>query len=295
MRRVLPLLLISVLFVTTANAQTLTHWRKMRHEVTLGFGSTNFLGDLGGADQYGTHFLKDFEISMSRPLFYGGYRYKLNEDFAVKGGLWYGWLRGDDNTTENIYRNSRNLHFRSPILELSAHIEYSVIKEDFGHRYDLRRVRGRGNTPNVYIFTGVSGIYFNPKAKYTDGEWYDLQPMGTEGQNVLETREPYSRIALSIPVGFGLNYMLDRNWGIGFEYGVRYTFTDYIDDVSTTYVDPELLEDEIAKYFADPSDDWEGAAPYNQRGNSNFNDMYMYLTLNVSYKIRPGGRGAPKF
>ncbi len=279
---------------TSVQAQFGSQWRQLRQEVILGVGGTSFLGELGGAGQVGSHFVRDFEINYTRPAFHAGYRYKLNPSFSVKVEMSYGWLYGDDATTDDFHRKARNLSFRSPIVELGGNIEYNIIKEKFGHRYDLRRIRGKGNTPSLYVFTGINGFWFNPKAKY-NGEWVALQPLGTEGQGLVSTRDKYSRISWSIPVGFGMNFLIDRNWGVGFEYGARYAMTDYIDDVSTTYVDPALFADPVAQALADRSDDWAGAAAYNQRGDSRYNDSYMFLTLNVTYKLRPRGRGLPKF
>lgn len=140
-------------------------------------------------------------------------------------------------------------------------------------------------------------MWFNPKGLYTDGEWYALQPLGTEGQGIIPTREKYSRIAVGIPLGIGLNYMIDRNFGFGFEYGVKYYFTDYIDDVSNTYVDPAIFTDPMAAYFssgtADP--EWPGVGPGQQRGQSRYNDAFMFVSLKVTYKLRPGLPGMPKF
>jgi hypothetical protein len=294
MKRLFIALIILGLAVSTVQAQFGSQWRQLRQEVIFGVGGTSFLGELGGADQVGTHFARDFEIVYTRPAFTAGYRYKLNESFSVKGVVSYGWLYGDDATTADPHRMSRNLSFRSPIIEAGGHIEYNIIKEKFGHRYDLRRIRGKGNTPSLYVFTGINGFWFNPKAQY-NGEWVALQPLGTEGQGLVSTRDKYSRISWSIPVGFGMNFLIDRNWGVGFEYGARYAMTDYIDDVSTTYVDPNLFDDPVAQALADRSDDWVGAAPYNQRGDSRFNDAYMFMTINVTYKLRPRGRGMPKF
>ncbi|HPG74229.1 MAG TPA: hypothetical protein PLM49_08065, partial [Bacteroidales bacterium] len=200
------------------------------------------------------------------------------------------------------HRSERGLSFRSPIVELTANIEYSILNERYGHRYDLRRVKGKKNTPNLYVFTGVSAFYFNPKALWPeenggDGKWHALQPIGTEGQGRVPTREKYSRIAMAIPFGFGVNYMLDRNWGVGGEFGFRYTFTDYIDDVSTTYVDPALFDNPKEQYFHDPTNGtFVGIVPnLQQRGDNHYNDFYMFLSVNASYKIRPRQPGLPKF
>jgi len=297
MKKITIFLIFSVFCSFALHAQLGTHWKKIRHEAIVGFGATSFLGELGGANQIGTHFIRDFEFKSTKGLFEVGYRYKLEEDWAIKGAIWYGWVSGADSLTQEIHRRNRDLSFRSPIVELTANIEYSIINERYGHRYDLRRIKGKKNTPNLYVFTGVSAFYFNPKAKYTDGEWYALQPLGTEGQGRVPTREKYSRIAMAIPAGIGMNYMLDRNWGIGAELGFRYTFTDYMDDVSTTYVDRNLFNDDpIAQYFHDPTNGtWVGAGTLNQRGDDHYNDFYMFLSVNASYKIRPRQPGLPKF
>lgn len=300
MKKYLIILIVILFSSEIADAQWNVHWRQMRHEVIFGLGGTNFLGDLGGAEGIGTHFLRDFNIESTRWLMSAGYRYKLSEEFAVRGSFHFGRLYGNDDFTENIHRNNRNLHFRSPIVETGVDIQWSFVKERYGHRYDLRRVRGQRNRPNIYVFTGISGIYFNPKAQYTDGEWYELQPLGTEGQGVMPTREKYSKFSVAIPLGIGFNYMIDRNFGIGLEYAARYTFTDYIDDVSATYVHPSVFDgNEIAEYFANPptpdGEVWIGSGPGNQRGGVFKNDSYMFLTINLSYKIRPRIPGAAKF
>jgi hypothetical protein len=297
MKKIFVLLGIIAFTSLLAQAQYNVHWRKIRHEVSFGAGSNNFLGELGGSSAIGSHFVKDFDFKSSRWLIQGGYGYKIAEQWTLKGNLLYGRFYGSDIFAGEANRYSRNLHFRSPFVELSATMDFSIVKERYGHRYDLRRNKGGGNLPNVYIYTGVSAFWFNPKAQYTDGKWYALQPLGTEGQGIIPTREKYSRITMAIPVGLGLNYIIDRNLGIGFEYGIRYTFSDYIDDVSNTYVDPSIFSDPMAAYFgsgtADPS--WAGVGPGQQRGQNEYNDAYMFLTIKATYKLRPRNPGMPKF
>jgi len=292
-------ILCGILICTSffVQAQYNVHWSKIRHEVFLGAGSINFFGELGGANTIGSHFVKDFDLQSSRFLFEGGYSYKLSEAWAARATIFYGRVYGNDSYTEEYHRHSRNLSFRSPIVELSATIDFSIVREKYGHRYDLRRVKGQSNRPNFYIFTGVSAIYFNPKARYLDGTWYELQPLGTEGQGIISTREKYKRVTLAIPAGLGLNFIIDRNLGIGFEAGVRYTFTDYVDDVSNTYIDPALFTDPIAAFFScgTANPDWIGTGPGQQRGQNQYNDAFIFLTLKVSYKLRPPAPGKAKF
>lgn len=294
MRRLFITFILFGIVLTSAHAQLNTQWKQKRINLIFGIGGTSFLGDLGGADQIGTHLAKDFEISYTRPAFHVGYRYKLSPPFAVKATLSYGWVYGDDATTNEISRNARNLSFRSPILEFGGNFEYHLIREKYGHHYELRGMHGRINIPSFYLFTGINGFYFNPKAKY-EGKWVALQPLSTEGQGIVATRDKYARISLSVPLGFGMNFLVDRDWGIGFELGVRYSMTDYIDDVSTTYVDPDLFIDPVAQALADRSDNWSGSGVYDQRGNSHYNDAYVFMTINLTYVMRPRGGIMVKF
>lgn len=294
------ILLLFLLLPTFLFSQS-RRWQRTRYELVGATGTTNFMGELGGSDKEGSDYFRDFEISSSRPLIHVGMRYKILEPLAVKAAFTYGLLHGDDKKTENIYRKERNIHFRSSIYELEAQLEYSIIKEKVGHRYNLRR----GNKfslqalkVNTYIFAGIAGFYFNPKAKY-DGKWHALQPLGTEGQGVIPTREKYKRFQMAIPLGIGFKYNLTRTIGIGLEYGARLTFTDYIDDVSTTYVDPEIFgDDEIARALADPSLgelDQPIGGVNGQRGNPGDDDFYMFTLISINYKLNTGRNGLPKF
>ncbi len=300
MPRIFKILLLFILIPFLIEAQTSSRWKRMRYELFFGLGTTNFLGELGGADREGTNFVRDLEISMTRPATYIGLRYRIAETFSTKLMFSYGILRGDDKLTNEKFRNYRNLAFRSPIIELSNQFEYSIIREKQGHRYNLRRVRGlKGFRTNTYFFVGFGVFYFNPKNKY-QGKWYALQPLGTEGQGLVPTRKKYSRINMAIPYGIGFKYGLNRRTNIGIEFGARKTFTDYIDDVSTTYFDNQMIREargDIAAYLADPSDkthpNWTVA--YEQRGDAKDKDSYLFLIINLTYKLYTTRGGLPKF
>ena len=106
-----------------------------------------------------------------------------------------------------------------------------------------------------FIFTGVSLFNFNPKAEASDGQWYTLQELGTEGQGTtsFQNRKPYSLTQLSIPFGGGVKIGVSDDFNIIIEYGLRKTFTDYIDDVSTTYAGIPSEFDNITIELADRS------------------------------------------
>lgn len=292
------LVLFSLFFVLGVDAQT--RWKRYRWEAMGGIGATNFLGELGGADQIGTDYFKDLELATTRPSLFGGLRYKITPQTAVKATLSWGMVAGDDALTTEIHRSNRNLHFSSHIVELAATYEFYLKKERRGHRFKLRGVKGiksQGIYP--YGFFGIGGFFFNPRAKDQSGTWTSLHRFGTEGQRIGATRSTYSRFQIAIPLGIGLKWAVDRRWLVGIEYGIRKTFTDYIDDVSSTYYpNDEILSEfgNTAAYLADPTEgSWIGSKPFNQRGDPTDNDSYMFLQISVNYKLRTTRGGLPKF
>ena len=295
------LLLLLIVISTISYSQRSARWKRMRYEIFYGVGATNFLGELGGANQIGTDYVRDLEVSMTRPALSLGFRYKLLENISTKAMLTYGFLRGDDKTTMDPARANRNLNFYSPLAEFALTGEYHITRERVGHRYNLKRVRGvRGFKVNVYFFGGVSLFWFNPKGKDAQGNWHSLQPLGTEGQGLVSTREKYHRLQVAIPFGIGFKYGLDRKWSIGLELGFRKTFTDYIDDVSTTYYNNDIIKSEngdVAAYLADPSSGDKPSWTYGgeQRGDPNDMDSYMIFIVNLTYKLRTNRKGLPKF
>jgi len=286
---------------TAVQAQS-NAWTRQRYNIYGGLGMINFLGDLGGG-RGDAHWFKDLNLSTTRPSLTAGGRYKILEEVAIGTSMSFGWYAGNDELSKNLKRRERNLHFRSVLFEWSAYGEYHIIKEKLGKR--TTQLNRRTNLLswqsiqalpiNVYVFAGVAGFFFNPKAKYLDGKWYALQPLGTEGQNILPSRKKYSRIQMSFPFGLGVRHAIDRRFSIGLEYGVRYTTTDYMDDVSTNYIHPDLLPDPKAKYFADPNTSGKKYGANNRRGSPLNNDYYMFTVVSLSYKMRTGPNGLPKF
>lgn len=304
MRKVILLFVIVFVFPLIATAQ---RWKTIRYEVNYGLGASNFLGDLGGADQVGTHYFKDLNFNETGYVAHLALRYKLTEYYSVKGSLFLANVSGDDKNSKEQFRMNRNLSFYSNIIELSTQVEASWMKEKLGHRYKLRGIKGSKSIEvYTYFFVGLGVFYFNPQAEL-DGNYYELQPLGTEGQGHLRSREKYSRIQLAIPLGIGFKRSFGSRWGINLEYGIRKTFTDYIDDVSTTYVQNSLLarspQGEITVNLANrspakdnPADPMYGSTVANQqRGDSRYTDSYMFAVLSLTYKIKNGRGNLPKF
>jgi hypothetical protein len=310
MKRLFIVLVITLVLPGMLSAQRFRNrWKAYRTELHFGAGPSNFLGELGGANQIGTDFFRDLEINQTRLSLAGGLRYKLTPMFALNTKLTYGKVSGDDDLTKEFFRNYRNLNFKTNIYELSTNLEIAFIREQLGHRYRLRGVRGqRGFEMSAYGFVGIGVFYFNPKGQKIsegtttsgEGEWVELHELGTEGQGLTSTRKKYSKIQLCIPVGIGIKYSFDRRWGIGLEYGIRKTFTDYIDDASKTYYDNSTLAIEngaLSAYMADKS---SKDFPYitaagEQRGDPRDKDSYMFAILSINYKLRTGRSSFPMF
>ncbi|MCX7696916.1 MAG: DUF6089 family protein [Bacteroidales bacterium] len=303
----LLLIMLLVLMPLFLDAQFYEMWRRDRRFLVVGIGAANFLGDLGGANQIGTHTLRDLDWKSTRPLVSMGYRYRGGKYFFLRGNFHFGYLYGDDKFTKEPIRNNRNLNFRSPIIETAGQFEVLLTQiQREGHRYKLkatrfRRVRGwRELNFETYLFSGIAFFWFNPQGRYIDGSWHNLKPLHTEGQGLVETRKPYHRFQIGIPAGIGFRYSLTSDFSIGLEYGMRKTFTDYIDDVSTTYYDNDEIRahfGDIAAYLADPSLGLIEAQtlPGEQRGDPKYKDAYLFAEITIYYKLRKGGFSVPKF
>jgi hypothetical protein len=302
MKKNLFLVLVFILALTTnSDAQRLrSRWKAYRYEWSAGVGASNFLGDLGGANQIGTNGFKDLELSLTRPSFTVGLKYKLTESIALHSHATYGQVRGDDKLTDEFFRNNRNLNFKSNIYEFNINVEYAFLSSRQGGIYRLRGVkRSSSFEAQGYVFAGLGVFNFNPKGQYND-KWYNLQPLGTEGQGISEARKKYNRTQVCIPIGIGGRYFFNRRMGIGVEFGIRKTFTDYIDDVSKTYYDKQAISQAngtIAGFLSDPS--LNSSTPQtnlgSQRGDAIDNDSYMFLMFSFHYKLRTGRSNFPVF
>jgi hypothetical protein len=291
MSRLLFTFLVLVLLSQTALCQySSRRWKKERLEFHMGLGGANFLGELGGKDGIGTNDFQDLEIGQSRFSISTGLRYRLKPRLYVNTIFTYGKLSGRDNLTKEFFRNYRNLNFKTDIYELSINGEYAIIREQLGHRYRLMGVRGRrGYDYSLYFFGGIGVFHFDPKGKY-NGEWHRLKPLSTEGQGFYKDRKEYSLTQICIPVGFGMKYAFNRKLSIGYRYGIRKTFTDYIDDVSTTYIEPQLLLDNKGELSVIMADRSNGDFPYitkqgEQRGDPTDKDSYMFFEFSIGYKL----------
>ncbi|MDZ4750225.1 MAG: DUF6089 family protein [Flavobacteriales bacterium] len=279
-------------------------WRRWRHHIEFGIGTSNFLGDLGGKDAVGTNDLRDLEWSQYHLAGYLGYRYAFHKYFFGRVNFAYGRLTGDDQLTKEAYRQNRNLNFRSNVFEIDLMAEFQIrLSNKKGHQHNLKRTNAetgpwRIRASYFSVFGGVGLFHFNPKTNL-DGSWIELHPLKTEGQGLPGGPKEYKLWQLNIPVGFNFMFRVDRKWMFGIEAMHRYTFTDYVDDVSSSYYNPydiALYNDDgmgdVAAYLSNPSLGLANGglpdivtAPGQQRGDVRDNDGYFYVVLKADYLI----------
>ena len=238
------------------------------YEIGGWLGLSNYFGDLN----------TNYRLSKPGPA--GGFigRYDINYRMAVKFSANYGLLRADDADSDNSFEKARNLSFKSNVFEGALQYEFHFFP--YVHGSDDHYF-----TP--YLFLGLSGFHFDPKAKY-NGSWERLRPLGTEGQQV---GNEYSSVGFGLAYGLGLKFDLNYYWSVNIELSARSLFTDYLDDISETYPDLVNLAARRGQLAADLSDrsgeinDISIGELGRQRGNANNNDAYAFLSFGLVYFI----------
>jgi hypothetical protein len=284
------LLLSTAAYTQHTNFNTQRNWSLNKKEILVGFGATQFTGDLGGRDMIGKDYsLADIDFPSTGLGGMIGYRYRFHPFFSTTTSLNIGMLRGNDSLTNEVIRNSRNLHFRSMAFELQQRIEFIIFaNEKFGARYKLPGHKGfKDHNEQIYLFTGAGVMYYNPKAQY-NGSWTALDPLNTEGQGLEGGSKETLPVTATIPFGIGMRIGIGRMWRVGIEATYVKTFTDYIDDVGGNYYEPSALGSAAAAYLSNPANNntsW--FAPGQMRGQPE-KDAYYYLTIvvarNITYK-----------
>lgn len=191
-------------------------WKLSRSEYVYGVGISNYFGDIGGASKADASALADFDIAYTRPVLAIGYRYKLHERFAVKANLTYANIHGSD---INSLNEPRNNSFTTNMLELNGYVEYHITKEMQMVTYNKMSMRGKlhkfNRGINLYVFMGVGGAYFKPKALDDLAD----DPRFVDNKN----------LTFVFPVGLGIKYPLTSTTFVGLEWGARFTTSDAID------------------------------------------------------------------
>ncbi|MCC6726153.1 MAG: outer membrane beta-barrel protein [Saprospiraceae bacterium] len=250
-------------------------------EAGILLGGANYVGDL--SNNSSNLYLK--ETKFAAGLFV---KQNLNDLFAVRLGFNWARISGQDaNVRNDDFVHDRNLSFRTTLMEFGLTGEWNIL----GYQpYGLSRPF------SPYLFLGVAGTKYTPKARY-QGNWENLQSLGTEGQGMDGLDDPYKTFAFAIPFGVGVKYALTDRINLGLEFGARPTFTDYLDDVSGNYVSyPELLagNGQLAAALGNRTGELTGSEPVvvatgTQRGDSAKKDWYFIMGVTVSYNFLDNG------
>ncbi len=269
--RIILLLIGTFAFSFSTEAQQF----KPNTEVGILLGTSYYLGDLNT-----THF--------NQPLPAVGLIIRKNIDkrFAYKAEVMYLNIQSDERYSEDTIAKNRGLHFRSPIYELSGQVEFNFLPYQPGNPL---------YTWTPYVYSGISIFHFNPQAENKNGEWVNLQELGTEGQGttLFPEKEKYSLIQYSIAMGGGFKIAVNPSFNIILEYGVRKTFTDYLDDVSTTFVggvgNPYPLDmSQEALAMSDPESTHTRG---DQRGDPDKKDWYSFAGITLSFTLNNNTKG----
>ena len=241
----------------------------------MGFsvGASNHFGEIGGKTEEAKGFLGD--LLLSQTSLSGGWfaRYKVNPHFFASTSLSYVRLSGDDKYSESGPRYWRNLRFKNNIIEWTSKAEYVFLDIP-----DLGR-KGRYNTSlNLYGYLGLTLLHHSPRGSLDGSTWVNLRPLQTEGV-------AYKSIVFGTPVGGGAVITHNRFSRFGLVINYVKTFTDYIDDISTNYVDPSLLSPQSAAYanqsVAPPGQELNFVTGQ-QRGDPTADDNYITVSLTYS-------------
>lgn len=249
------------------------------HEFGLMAGVGNYYGDLQN---------KIFPNYGTRPM--GGivYKYFFNPRVGVRFGASYGSITAADSLSDVPAHRARNLSFSSNLFEVHGGLEINLLKVEM----DDAKV-------SPYIFLGIAAFHFNPYTEAPNGQRVYLRALGTEGQNIpnYPDRKEYKTTNISFPVGGGMKFFIGQALFITTELGFRFTQTDYLDDVSKSYVNmdtlmayrgPQAVE---LSYRTDELKSWDRNYPdYKyQRGDNKANDLYWFGGLTVTVYLRSFG------
>lgn len=225
----------------------------------------------------------------SHPSFGILIRKSIYKNFGLRLGVDFGKISGADSLNKDPSLKLRNLSFRSNLVDVHLLAEYNFFN-----------YQETGFTP--YIFAGISIFHFDPYTLDSTGLKVYLPPLSTEGEGLPQypDRKPYNLTQVSIPFGMGIKYALSPGINLGFEVRINKTFTDYLDDVSTTYVDQNVLladRGPSAVYYSFRTNELPGhskdtyPAEGSKRGSPANKDWYYFTGLTLTFNLNGGGSG----
>lgn len=246
-------------------------------EFGVGLGAGHYFGDLNTRAR----------LNRVKPAATIFFRKNFGNYISARVGASFAQLGYSDvYNTHSSYMNRRNLSFNTNVWELAIQGDFNFFRFMPGEpQYSF--------TP--YITLGAGVFSYDPYA-FLAGEKIFLRPLGTEGQgnSLYPDRKPYSTMGISFPIGAGIKYSLNERVNIGFEILHRITSTDYIDDVSKTYVDPSIFppnpDGTPSQAFLLSDRSYETGEPIGipgrQRGNSKQKDQFITAMFHITFNLQ---------
>ncbi|MFN4314574.1 MAG: DUF6089 family protein [Chitinophagaceae bacterium] len=277
LKKVLQLASVAILSLMVAPSASAQNEIVQEGEFGVGLGAGHYFGDLNTTAQ------------LNRPKMAASIFFRKNFNNYVSGRIGATYARlgySDIYNDHNEYMRRRNLSFNSNVWELT-------LQGDFNFFRFMPGEPGYNFTPYVTLGAGI--FSYDPFA-YLNGEKYFLRQLGTEGQgtSAFPDRKQYSSMGISFPVGVGIKYALNERFNIGFEILHRFTNTDYLDDVSKTYVDPSVFpanadgSPSAALLLSDRSYELGEpiGLPGRQRGNSRQKDQFVTAMFHLTFNLQ---------
>lgn len=283
-------------FVLLFNICLIANAQLDKLEIGMAFGGSNYVGDINSAfnsneeNKQWNQFESSFDFYNLNFMWGVVARYNFNPRWVLNTSFSLSRLEGND----AYFNNPRNLSFYTDLKEFSAVVEFNFLDYQTGSK--KHRIA-------PYIFVGLAGFHFNPKTDIINPitqieESIELQPYNTEGQGMPGYDKPYSRYSLAIPFGLGCKFSLSNYISVALQWGFRKTFTDYIDDISTKYVDHYEMVNwsgELGAAVADRTNELPGREGfYNEhnlsRGNEKNKDWYNFFGITITTKLSNGKR-----
>jgi Domain of unknown function (DUF6089) len=296
--RLLQVLFITVIISNKLKAQNYLYHKYYDNALVFELGATggliNAFTDLGGKKGIGRNFIKDLRWQTARPAAGIYLLANYNEKICLRFEGTMGQVVGYDSILKTVSastfgRYERNLSFRSNISELQVAVEihYRLFKNNKAAEYPLL---------SPYIIGGAGLFTFDPEAQL-NGYWYRLQPLRLEGQGFKEynDRKPYKLTQLNLVTGVGIKYRLSNFFNARLEVAHRKLFTDYLDDVSTTFINPSLFTNYLSpakatlakKLYTRTSEILPNTIQHSneQRGDARNNDSYFTILFKIGITL----------
>ena len=280
MKKLLLIIFVTISSINYTQAQHGSYdANELAGEVGVTVGVAHYFGDLNTRAG----------LNRPKPAIGAFYRKQFNNYLGVRLGIHWAQLGYSDVYSKNDFQKRRNLSFNTDIWEFALSGDFNFFKFIPGDvRYPF--------TP--FVSLGVGVFSYNPYA-YLNNKKVFLRPLGTEGQNINymgadgKTRKPYGSMALCIPIGFGIKYNVSERMNLSFSVTHRLTATDYLDDVSKTYVGvdkfPTLPNGDLTNAGILQDRSYEKGTPIGiegrQRGWSKQKDQYIIAEVGFTFNI----------